>query len=616
MRINLGHPAYPQYAFNIHDVTKEAARRIDRLAPVRLVSRAFDWPETFGGFRGWTDTFNSLWWPQEADQFATCVLVINDAQNDLLNACVTAQKDTTLLGSWVWPWLELSFRLAPADGSMPGETFPALGITEPVEELTEILAFKLYPLTPINVSSLDSSYAVRGLWLLPLVDVRYFMRTVPLNNIGTGSSASGAGAQYPLISVTRDDTPNWMPPLRSHPQDIAAPLYYATIPNQGTERSISADTRLGAAADKQAAMQSWRVVCRDVRSNYSGASEADSHTSFTGVVSDYPEQWSLPDEEDVTGYHIDAISLFEQARSRLSGGLSDVRMIDDLMPRKIQFLFDILDDTEASYSVTIRCTTNYPSTVSDFAEDTDGPNTTEKSFLPAVHLGPQVSSRSPGLAEHLSLVAAAKQWYLIFTYWRRKQAYFKYPGIYPVIPNGHAKMIRWDFRRVVCETTYIAVEGVMGFTSPRPGGSVATPCVKIVLTGVDYTSGVYEGYRVTEEVGEGGLSYTIGERLELPIYHLGDLDLVVWTDSDSSTASGPTGPVPVECVVSACRGAGNFYTINDQPQVDIVKKNTPEETITIDDVTYKVSKKQRYNQYSKELEDVKTALVLDVTDIG
>lgn len=457
MRFRLGHPSFPQYDFKLLDVTPEAAKRIDRLGPVATVARSFDWPHTFGGFRGWTDTYNSIWWPQGAEQFATCVVVIDDARNDTLAQCIAQQKAATPSTQWRWPYLVLSALLAPADNGLPAEGFTPRGIG-PVAVETELMAWKMYPLTPINISSLDPSEAVRGLWLLPLVDIRYFFRNVPLNTAGGSSSSQGAGGEYPLIEILRTEAPDWMPPLRAYPQDLTAPMHYVAIADQGTEGGITSATPMGEAADRQAIMQNWRVVNRDVRTNYNTPSGLEPHNQFTGVVADYPEDWAT---DPTTSYHLDALQFLEEDRTRYAGGECDVRTLDDLIARKLQFVFDV-EGAGAVYSVTLRTLVDFPDTVADFTEDADGPDATEKVLIPIVHLGPTVSTRYPGPAEHAELVTAAKQWFLLYCYWRRKQAFVKFPGIFPVIPNGHAQMIRWDFRGIVCETTYIALEGVRG----------------------------------------------------------------------------------------------------------------------------------------------------------
>lgn len=585
MRFKLGHPDYPEFAFNLFDVTPEAERRINRLAPVATVARAFDWPKTFGGFRGWVDTFNALTWPQTAEQFTTCVVVIDDARNDLLEECIEAQMADVALGKWRWPYLVLSALLAPADNGLPAEGFAPGGI-DPVSVETELLGWKLYPLTPINISSLDSSETLRGLWLLPLVDVRYFTRNVPLNPLGGVSSASGTADLYPLIDITREDTPTWMPPLRVFPQDVAGPVWYTPIAGQGTQPSIASASRLGEAADKQAAMSGWRVVCRDVRSLYNRVDGSFPHSQFTGVLSDYPENWSLP-EEFVFSYHLDALAYFAQSRSRLAGGLADVRTLDNLICKKLQFVFDIANDT-AVYSVTLYSTTDYPEVESNFVEIASGPDSGEKSILPVVHLGVEVSSRTPDTTEHATLVAAAKRWFLLYCYWRRRQAYMKFPGIYPLIPNGHAHMIRWDFRGTLCETTYIAIEGIEGFAADTARGSSggSSDTTKLVcLIGKDYSLAPFITYSWVEVLASGDettrILYTPIEDSQggpdsptgtFPLYHLRNLDLPVVPQDDGSAASGAAGiRIDELSVFRVRRGSGEWYEFEGQAWQDLFR---------------------------------------------
>lgn len=572
MRFNLGHPDYPQYAFNLFDVTKKAERHIEALAPVDLVSRALDWPRVFGGFRGWTDTYNSLWWPRDMDQFATCVVVINDAQNDLLASCVAAQKASHSFSDWRWPYLILSARMAPPDNGLPAEGFAPHNVA-PVAVETERIGWKLYPQAPINISSLSAEESVRGLWLLPLTDVRYFYRNVPLNSILGGSSGSGAGAGYPIIDISREDTPDWMPPLRGYPQDLSAPLYYSPIADQGTEGSITSATRMGDAADRQALMHNWRIVNRDVRSNYNREDGTFPHNQFTGVLADYPEQWALP-ENLVDGYHLDAINLLTKNQSRRAGGEADVRTTDDLICRKLQFLFDV-SNTDAVYCITLLSIVDYPETTADFVLDSNGPDSTEKKLIPIVHMGVQVNSRTPDLATQATLITAAKKWFLLYCNWRRKQFYAKYPGIYPLIPNGHAAMIRWDFRSTCYETTYIALEGVQATPTDYGRGSGGTGgdnCFLAVLTRKEYASGspfiLYSGIRV---IDSDGVTYTLGDAVDLPIYHVQNVDLPVWFDQQGGSTSSSGHEIPEECVARVCLSQySDHYFIDDQPRIEFV----------------------------------------------
>lgn len=467
MRFHLGHPDYPQYGFYLPLFTPKVEAEVNRLGPVKFVAGSYDWPRWYSGFRGWTDTVNSLWWPQGMDNFATCVVLLDDARNDLLVKSVEAQRAAIAANPahpWRWPSQILSARLSPPEAGKPGEEFPPAGL-KPVTKETPLCEWLLYPLAPINLTSLDASERFRGLWLLPLVCIRYFYRNVPLNSLESGSSsASGTAVGYPLLHTSRDDDPNWMPPLRAYPQDKFPPSHYVAIPGNGTAAAINPTTLMGDAADTQARMENWRIVCRDVRSKYNTPPGGTPHDEFTGVVSDYPERFNV-DEELIEGYHVDACKFNESPQARLAGGLCDVRSLDEFIARKIQFLFQVRED-DYFYSVTIRSTVDFPVDVTEFAEDEDGPDSTERKIIPSVVLGAQVSSRTPDASEHATLVEAAIRWAHIYHLWRKKQAYFKFPGIFPLIPNGHAHAIRWDFSAVKYETTYIALEGVQGTNAP------------------------------------------------------------------------------------------------------------------------------------------------------
>jgi len=471
MRFFLSHPDFTQYGFYLMDYPAEIERDINRLGPVKLVSGTYDWPKWYSGFRSWTDTVNSLWWPPEADKFATCVALIDDSRNDLINRVVSSQRARISVPSpglhkpadWRFPWLILSARLSPPAVGRPGEAFPPAGVL-PVDKETPLIEWKLYPLAPINISSLDASNRFRGLWLLPLVDIRYFYRNVPLNDIGEGSSSSGChGEGYPLIRVDRTKSPNWMPPLLAYPQDKFPPSHYVSIVDNGTSPTINGASLFGEAADAQAKIENWRIVCRDVRSNYNvpvGVNK-EPHNEFTGVIADYPERFDV-DEELIEGYHIDVCKFIDSFQARRAGGLSDVRSLDEFIARTLQFVFEIVDD-DYFYSVTIGSLVDFPTSVTHFAEDVDGPDEEEKKIIPAVMIGKRAPSRSPNTAEKNDLITAATQWSLLYHLWRRKQAYFKFPGIFPIIPNGHAHAIRWDFSSAgEFATTYIALEGVQG----------------------------------------------------------------------------------------------------------------------------------------------------------
>ena len=471
MIFKLYHPNFLQYTIDVLQADFDIEDKINRLGPVKLVSGAYDWPTRYFGFRGWTDKLNSLWWPEGADNFSTCVLLIHDTQNDVLSQVVEAQKSS--LQCWHWPYLILSARLqgpiGPIDGQpgqylYPPESYPPSNVPTVTQE-TILMEWLMYPLQPINLSSLNLSTteSYRGWWLLPLVDKRYFERNVPLNQWSTGSSSSSCGTEpgYPIIEIDNTQTPTWMPPVLSYPLDINAPANFTPIAQNGTWPGINGSMRWGEAADLQARMENWRVVNRDVRSNFSiPGGGGTPHKDFTGVISDYPEDWS---NVAIKSYHVDAINFLTQSQNRSGGGLCDVRSLDELTARKLQVLFRVTG-TDAFYSVTIAAKADFPSTVADLIEDVDGPSPDEAKIIPMVNLGVPCSSRSPQQAEHDQLVVAAKQWALLYYLWRQKQTYMVFPGICPVIPNGHAKVIRWDFYGDTryWRTTYIALEGVQG----------------------------------------------------------------------------------------------------------------------------------------------------------
>lgn len=441
---------------------------VNRLGPVKLVSGAYDWPNKYYSFRGWTDKLNSLWWPDGGDNFSTLVVLISDAQNDILSQLVDAQKPK--VDCWHLPYLLFSIIMLTNRGLIdgttnryqyPSEFFIPGGQLTGVTQDTPLIEYKLYPLPPINLSSLTPDKTVRGWWLLPLVDIRYFMRNVPLNAFGSGSSSSSCGTEpgYPIIEIDNSKPPNWMPPLVQYPTDL--PLNYQPILNNGTWPAINGSMRWGEAADLQATMENWRIACRDVRSNFSiPGGGGTPHSNFTGVVSDRPEDWSLLTP---TSYHLDACNFLLQPLSRLAGGDCDVRSLDDLTARKLQFTFRVTG-TDAFFCVTIAANVDYPVKLTDLIEDVDGPSPDEAKIIPLVDLGVPCSSRNPGQAEHDQLVTAAKTWALWYYAWRHKQAYMVFPGIYPVMPNGHAKVIRWDFggEPNTWRTIYISLEGVQG----------------------------------------------------------------------------------------------------------------------------------------------------------
>jgi hypothetical protein len=502
MRFKLGNPAYSQYDFYLLSGTPDVQKSLDRLGPVKMISGAYDWPNVFGGYRNWTDQINSLWWPQGDDQFSTCVLLLDDARNDLLASCVSAQRADTPAGEWQYPSFVLSALLSPPEGQRPGDNFLPTGV-EPVNVETPLVEWKMYGLAPVNLTSLTEDEKYRGLWLLPLVDLRYLKRNTALNQFGGSSSSSTGGCEvYPMVCTGDDDFPPWMPPLRAWPDDASAPMYYVPIVGNGVSPVVTAPMSLGEAADLQAEMNSLRVVSRDVRSNYSNIDHNLSHKNFTGVVTDYPEDYSAGDPR---GYHQDAIGIFNYPGMRLAGGPADPRTLDDFTARKFQFLFET-KSSDCFYSITLRTTKDYPTSVSDFAEDVDGPNSTDRQTTPAVLLGLQIANREPSDSERDKLLAAAKQWFLIYLWWRRDQYYMRFPGIVPVIPNGHAQMIRWDFQSDVFQTTYVALEGIEGVTPASRNYSAKRLPFYARIDGEGLVQDGLQGfYAYTEMIDQGGM---------------------------------------------------------------------------------------------------------------
>jgi hypothetical protein len=488
MKLSIEHPLYPKYGFSLLSHTPKVEREVNRLGPFRLVAKAYDWPVGIQGYRGWTDAVNSIWWPGSAGNFATAVLLIDDERNDKLSHLIALQKKAAEF-PWSFPFVHLRSFLEIGESFAPRDVGP-------VKVNTELMAWKLYPLPAINLTSVEevkdeddhpildprhiekripkdavpvnNSWTVpinvRGLWLLPLVDIRYFKRNVALNVNTDGSSSSGVGGvTYPIIDVNRYTSPAWMPELRAYPDDQATPVNYVPIEKNGTHPAITSNTPFGIAADMQADMEGWRVVCRDVRSKYNAPVKDTQHTEFAGIVCDYPEDLSLP-LKDMRSYHLDALGMLNLKSSiRIAGGMCDERVLDSMVAKKLQFLFPIRGDS-ALYSVTtqIKDAVAVPATVDDIVVDLNGPTGVELSGVPSVLLGVEAGSRDLIQDEKDSLAVAAKQWTLLYQAWRRNQTYLRFAGIIPLIPNGHAKMIRWDFSSTDVQTTYIALEGVQG----------------------------------------------------------------------------------------------------------------------------------------------------------
>lgn len=545
MRIKVTHPDYSsQFDFYVSSFTPEAEAQVNRMGPTGIITQAYDWPRSAPPFRGWTDTVNSLWWPRGADEFASCLLLLTDEEADLVEGLVAAQVAATPAGQAPRPYLVLSALMAPKEGAKAAESYPAAGLSDAdrldAETAVELIAWKLYPLPPVRLPEAEGADEFTGGWLLPLVDLRYFYRTVALNPRAGGSSSStiGGGFEFPLLRIDHSETPDWMPRLAAYPDDAAGPLDYEAIEGNGTHPEIEAHSSWGFAADKQARMENHRIVCRDVRSNYNAEEGRTQHASFTGVLADYPDDptldlfaagagiaarglgYEVGDTLTVTGgtftsqatftvtavegggqvkavevatrgqysvapanpvsvtggggadctltvvfvprtYHGDAIRLAAWPNNRIAGGPCDVPVVHDLMARKLQFLFEVYKD-DFHYSILIAPDREDPTDILHFNEDTNGLGLEERKYTPKVFLGVDANSRYPEGAHRNDLVAAAKQWALLYYRWRRNQHYFVLPGVAPVIPNGHAAMIRWDFSSTLWQTTYVAVEGVEG----------------------------------------------------------------------------------------------------------------------------------------------------------
>lgn len=644
MRFKLGHPDFPAHDFYVNALTADVEAQLDRLGPAQIVTTALGHPADDGPpYHGWAKQVNVVQWPRGGDVFASCILTLTDAQADLVEASVAAQVAASG-SSAARPYLVLSALLAPAEQGRAAEAYTPAGLSAVAVE-TELIAWKMHPLAPVRLPEADAGDDYGGLWLLPLVCARYFWRlgpVAPLDGLssGSGSGSSGSagsdpgGGDYPLVTVNRgDDEPEWMPPLRAYPADAAAPAHYVQIAENGTHPGIGPGSPRGEAADLQAAMEGWRVVCRDVRTDYNATpSTGTPHDAFTGILSDYPDAPAATES-----YHLDAARLAGVAGNLISGGASDGTTARSLLARKLRILFRT-DEAETTYEVTVGPSVADPTATTDIADDAGGPTEAEALHLPRFNLGVECPDTDPTTAERDVLVAAAKRWALLYYLWRRRPAFYKFPGIAPVIPNGYAEVITWAFRADDFSTTYVGLSPA-GEPDAEPVGTssssatTAEECFLVVLTGKQYDEAnpflLYEGYRVTD-VAEGSGSaagqltgYEVGELVDLPIYHIQNVDLPVWTDGDDagsgdgSPGSGSSNPgdVPEEFVVRVCPGAGDWYLIDDQPRVDIVKKRTPVETAVVAGVTYQVGDLMRYDQETQELAAVKTVYVLDVTNL-
>ncbi len=119
------------------------------------------------------------------------------------------------------------------------------------------------------------------------------------------------------------------------------------------------------------------------------------------------------------------------------------------------------------------------------------------------------STRYPQIAEYNQLETAAKQWALLYYAWRTNQAFLVFPDIYPLIPNGHADVIRWDFGgdERTWRTTYVALEGVQG-TEQSFCCTVRVPFYAQIDGEGALQDGLHGFYAFTELLDAGGVLTT------------------------------------------------------------------------------------------------------------
>lgn len=394
---------------------------------------------------------------------------INLAFTQTISA-VQAAMDVAVTSLAPRPYVLLRAMMSPQEAARAPETYPAAGMT--IEDVsataeTELIAWKLYPLPPVRLPEADETDVFRGMWLLPLVDLRYFWRLGPISSgRDDGYSSAGQGDRptdsFPVSHVNPRETPDWMPPLRAYPDDTAPPDNYVPILDNGTHPAISPTDSRGWAANVQADMENWRVVCRDVRSNWNSADETP-HTEFTGIVCDYPD-----DPEADNSYHLDAIAL-ATAGNLIDGGATEVQQVQSLTPRKVRCLFRIANQSR-TYEIAVYPGVSDPTTVDDLLTDDDGPDSTETPHLPKAVLGQLCPQEDPDDDTLDDIQTAAKQWTILYYLWRRNQYFLKFPGIAPVIPNGNAGVIIWDFAAGRFATTYLSSATLAGTGEAGFGG--------------------------------------------------------------------------------------------------------------------------------------------------
>lgn len=463
MHLKISHPTNPSLYFYLLQPTDEVLAEIDRIGPVSQATATLDWPRSFQGLRGWTDKLNSLWWPGTANAFATLVTLLDESRQDILSQILASQESTQDPDSFAQPHIILSAIMCGREDGYGPEVWPPNRILDPLEDVGEriLIQWKLYPLQTINLSSINPEFfndARGGAWLLPLVDIRYFQRNTAIHQ-----------AAYPHFQYVANNSSTWMPPLRGYPDDTASPSNYVALTSLGTFPGIDESWRWGDAVNAQAAMENWRVVCRDVRSAFNSHA-GTNHVEFTGVVCDYPIPCPAEDQID-GGYHGDALywhdhlhparvmfpevlSTFDTSTTRLGGGPCDPGSLYQSIPDRLQFIVPAAPPSSKLAQHVIQRKVAYPATVADFSRIPREMSESEKIAVPVVRLQ-TIKTASPSV-----VLTDIVRWALLYHLWRRPQAVLKFLGIAPLIPNGHAHAIRWDFSTKLFETTYIAVDGI------------------------------------------------------------------------------------------------------------------------------------------------------------
>lgn len=699
MRFKLGHPDYPSHDFYLMSFTPEVEAQVNRLGPRAVIASAYDWPPKTYDYHGFADTINCLWWPRGGDQFSSLFLIIDDTRATKIKSSIQAQWDALSPGlgkaRTVRPHLVLQALLAPTESDQAPEVYEPANMTSgdvSTTDETELMAWKLYPLPPVPLAAVDGADTFEGLWLLPLVDIRYFYRLGPIDSDRDDYSGSGQSS-FPVANVDTDEQADWMPPLRAYPDDSAQPGDYVPIANNNTHPGIATITNRGVAADLQATMENWRVVCRDVRSNWN-ALGGTAHTDFTGIVCDYPDNATVghllfaevesggtgyvvgdvltlsggtfsaaatitvdnvdefgavtevsvttggtytvaPDNPIVTtggtgdggcevnglfgsgsSYHRDALGLaFNQYVT--AGGLTQPAVTAELVARKLRIRFRIANST-ATYEIDIYPTvarSAFPGSTSDLDEDQTEPTTEEKLYLPKVVLGVECPSTNPTGSTRTDLVTAAKQWSILYYRWRSLQCYIKYPKIAPVMPNGYASIIKWEFSATKFETTYVAVDGIGGTQDDGLAGTGGTGSDGFWarLTAKQYVTNGFIAYSWTKVTDNSAAALPIdwenaassGAPGNFPAYEVNNIDVVVSSGTGSGSGSGTTED-DNPTIVWVRRGVGDYYLFDSQPRWEFVQK-----TGQADAAGRFAGVLLRYNQETKQFEAVEDVVIID-----